>query len=150
MKHLRSIIITALISASIISAAVYTVFSRERTEEKCILFLFGFGWEIGADQPVKENVNIPAVFDEVYTSYNKIQLEAGLDLVPYAGKSGMRYTFLVTNYPTDAGEPVYADVIVIDGEPVAGDIMTVSINGFMHSLTKNTPSPTDTSSDINR
>ena len=150
MKHLRSIFIISLISLSIISAAVYTVFSRERTEEKCILFLSGFGWEIGSDQPVKENVNIPAVFDEVYKSYNRIQLEAGLDLAPYAGKSGMRYTFLVTNYPADTGEPVYADVIVIDGEPVAGDIMTVSISGFMHSLTKNAPSPTDTSSDINR
>ncbi len=139
MKLLRTVLIISALSASAVFAAAYTALSDDGGKEKCIVFLSGFGWRTDGEPSSEDTVNIPPVFDEVYKSYNKIQLEAGLDLTPYAGKSGIRYTFTVTNYPTDVGEPVYADVIVIDGEPVAGDIMTVSIRGFMHSLAKNAP-----------
>ena len=44
--------------------------------------------------------------------------------------------YSVVNYPIDTGETVYANVICIDGKPVAGDVMTVGINGFMHSLNR--------------
>ncbi len=125
-----------LIPVFVLAAAAfsYTVFSNESDSGKCVGFLSGYGWEVEAKPCGSSDVNIPAVFDEVYKSYNAMQLEAGLDLSPYAGSSGTRYTFLVKNYPVDAGENVYADVLCVNGEPVAGDIMTVSINGFMHSL----------------
>ena len=41
---------------------------------------------------------------------------------------------IVENYPKDVGEEVRANVICINNEPVGGDIMTVSIRGFIHSL----------------
>ncbi len=128
-----------LIPVSILAAAAasYTVFSQDSDADKCVGFLLGYGWEVESDPCSRSDVNIPAVFDEVYKSYNTMQLEAGLDLTPYAGMSGTRYTFLITNYPVDAGENVYADIICVNGEPVAGDIMTVSVNGFMHSLKRN-------------
>lgn len=132
-------VIFAIAAAVPVFAAAYTSLARELDADKCAEFLSGYGWETEPEPHDREKVNIPAVFDEVYKSYNTMQLDAGLDLVPYAGRSGIRYTFIVTNYPTDVGEPVYADVIIIDGEPVAGDIMTVSIHGFMHSLTENAP-----------
>ncbi|MGN1116805.1 MAG: DUF4830 domain-containing protein [Candidatus Ornithomonoglobus sp.] len=102
--------------------------------EKSIEFLDSYGWSVGEKPVEKAEVNIPQEFDEVYKSYNIIQKQAGLDLTKYKGMNGTRYTFIVTNYPADVGEPVRANVICIEGVPVAGDIMTVSINGFMHSL----------------
>ena len=81
-----------------------------------------------------EEITIPKPFDKVYENYNEIQLRAGLDLTPYMGMSGIRYTYTVKNYPVYVGEEVRANVICIDGKPVAGDIMTVSLSGFMHSL----------------
>ncbi len=124
---LLSVFITAI-------AAAFCVFADESDIDKSIGFLADYGWTV-EEKPVEESeVNIPQVFDEVYKSYNIIQQQAGLDLTQYSGMSGIRYTFIVTNYPVDVGEPVRANVICIKGAPVAGDIMTVSINGFMHSL----------------
>lgn len=128
--------LSAALSTALIGAAVltFTVFSQDSDIEKSLVFLRGYGWE-AEDKPYSsEKVNIPTEFDEVYKNYNIIQNDAGLDLEPYRGMSGVRYTFIITNYPYDTGETVYADIICISGEPVAGDIMTVSIHGFMHSL----------------
>ena len=97
-------------------------------------FLESYGWEVDARSVDEAEVTIPKPFDRVYESYNRLQLRAGLDLTPYMGMSGRRYTYVVKNYPKDVGEEVRANVICINGSCVAGDIMTVSANGFMHSL----------------
>lgn len=99
-----------------------------------IEFLESYGWKVNEECIEKENVKIPAKFDEVYSAYNELQKQAGLDLEPYCGKSGVRYTYLIKNYPEKVGEAVRANVICINGKPVAGDVMTVSLGGFMHSL----------------
>jgi len=83
---------------------------------------------------LSEREIINTLFDRVYENYNDIQLKAGLDLRPYMGMKGVRYTYIVENYPKDVGEEVRANVICINNEPVGGDIMTVSIRGFIHSL----------------
>lgn len=102
-------------------------------------FLSEYGWETDEKICDSAKITVPDVFDNVYNNYNELQTAAGLDLEKYRGKSGTRYTFTVTNYPTDADETVYANVIVINSQPVGGDIMTRSLYGFMHSLSQNTP-----------
>lgn len=102
--------------------------------DRCRRFLEKYGWETEDTAEEIENVIIPKVFDSVYERYNELQLEAGFDLSGYCGKKGRRYTYVVTNYPINVGETVYANVICINGIPVAGDIMTRSMNGFMSSL----------------
>ena len=57
-----------------------------------------------------------------------------MDLTPYKGEKAIRYTYEVLNYPIKTDEMVRANVICVNEKPVAGDIMTVSIHGFMHSL----------------
>lgn len=103
-------------------------------EDEQLEFLKGYGWEVTAKSVEKADIIIPNPFDRVYENYNEIQLRAGLDLRPYMGMRGVRYTYIVQNYPRDVGEEVRANVICIDDKPVGGDIMTVSIHGFMHSL----------------
>ena len=108
-------------------------FSSMKNNEN-IEFLNSYGWEVLETPLEKVSINIPEVFDDVYNNYNSLQLEAGLDLSKYKGKSAVRYTYSVLNYPEDVGEDVRANIILVDNTPVAGDIMTTSISGFMHSL----------------
>ena len=120
-----------------VTAGVFCVYGKSTDEARCREFLSGYGWEVTENSDSRADVRIPDVFDKVYENYNMLQEKSGLDLMPYRGKSGIRYTFIVTNYPIDVGEPVYANVIIIDGKPVGGDIMTVSLSGFMHGLGEN-------------
>ena len=99
-----------------------------------IEFLKSYGWEVSKKPIEIEEITIPKEFDEVYKNYNLLQIEAGLNLLSYRGKTGTRYTYEVLNYPIKTEEQVRANVIVIENTPVAGDIMTVNLDGFMHSL----------------
>ena len=95
--------------------------------------LISFGWDVDQYPISKEKITIPTEFDKVYSEYNNIQHQAGLDLEQYKGQKGTRYTYKVHNHPTSR-EDVVANVIVINDKAVAGDICTYSLDGFMHSL----------------
>ena len=118
----------------IVTTMMFVLFASGETDTNNIVFLKGYGWEVRTKSVEKEDIIIPKPFDRVYENYNDIQLKAGLDLRPYMGMKGVRYTYIVENYPKDVGEEVRANVICINNEPVGGDIMTVSLRGFIHSL----------------
>ena len=118
----------------IVTTLMFVLFASGETDTNNIVFLKGYGWEVRTKSVEKEDIIIPKPFDRVYENYNDIQLKAGLDLRPYMGMKGVRDTDIVENYPKDVGEDVRANVICINNEPVGGDIMTVSIRGFIHSL----------------
>ena len=118
----------------IVTTLMFVLFASGETDTNNIVFLKGYGWEVRTKSVEKEDIIIPKPFDRVYENYNDIQLKAGLDLRPYMGMKGVRYTYIVENYPKDVGEEVRANVICINNELVGGDIMTVSIRGFIHSL----------------
>lgn len=118
----------------IVIAVSFVVFASDSDSSKSVDLLNNYGWVVDKKPVDRAEIIIPEPFDLVYKNYNEIQLEAGLDLTPYMGMSGRRYTYTVKNYPEDVGETVFANVICINGEPVAGDVMTVSLSGFMHSL----------------
>ena len=117
----------------LVTTLMFVLFASGETDTNNIVFLKGYGWEVRTKAVEKEDIIIPKPFDRVYENYNDIQLNAGLDLRPYMGMKGVRYTYIVENYPKDVGEEVRANVICINNEPVGGDIMTVSIRGFIHS-----------------
>lgn len=114
--------------------SAFCIFGETAEQDRCRRMLKEYGWETEDIAEEIENITVPAVFDSVYERYNELQLEVGFDLREYCGKKGRRYTYVVTNYPIDVGETVYANVICINGTPIAGDIMTRSMNGFMSSL----------------
>ena len=118
----------------LIMAAAFLAFGEASVNSINAEFLESYGWEV-KKQPVETaDVNIPEPFDLVYENYNKIQLEAGLDLRPYMGRRAVRYTYEVTNFPYDEPKNVRANVLCVDNEPVAGDVMTVAADGFMAGL----------------
>lgn len=118
----------------VVTTVSFVVFASDSDSMKSVELLESYGWSVDKKPVDEAEVIIPNPFDLVYENYNAIQLDAGLDLKPYMGMSGRRYTYTVKNYPDNVGEMVYANVICIEGEAVAGDIMTVSLSGFMHSL----------------
>lgn len=130
----RVIMYFAAVVIIIATACVFVVFADSGADVRNKEFLESYGWQVDGRATEKVDVIIPDPFDLVYESYNEIQKEAGLNLEQYKGMRGVRYTYIVENYPRDVGEDVRANVICINGEPVAGDIMTVSLDGFMHSL----------------
>lgn len=124
----------AAIAIIVFTAAAFTLFASGEDESAVTEFLEGYGWEVGKKPVDEADIIIPDPFDLVYENYNELQIRAGLDLSPYKGEKCKRYTYIVTNYPADVGEDVRANVICHDGKPIGGDIMTVSLRGFMHSL----------------
>ncbi len=132
--HYSFIIVVVLI---IIISVIFTVYGDRDDIKTVCRFLESYGWEVDNAPIDTADVIIPKEFDEVYKNYNVIQKKSKLDLSPYKGMNGTRYTFIVKNYPIDVGETVYANVIVVNSQPVAGDIMTVSLDGFMHGLGEN-------------
>ncbi len=123
---------TSVITIALIVVFVFIVSAKD--ENKNREFLESYGWEVAEEEIEIEEITIPKQFDLIYNNYNVLQKQAGLDLSDYKGKKAIRYTYLILNYPTDIDEEIRANVITVKGVPVAGDIMTTSLNGFMHSL----------------
>lgn len=123
------VIIVAIILAI---GAVCIVFASDDAYTN-IEFLQSYGWIVEDNYIEKEKVKIPKIFDDVYNNYNALQRMAGLDLSLYKGREAIRYTYIIKNFPMDT-EEVRANVLCVDERPVAGDVMTVRIDGFMYSL----------------
>lgn len=70
-----------------------------RTNEQRVALLRDCGWEVIEEPRGEREVQIPEEFDEVYESYNQIQLAQGLDLAPYKGRRATLYTYEITNHP---------------------------------------------------
>lgn len=97
-------------------------------------FLSSYGW-IVSEKPIEYERFVLNIYeDETFHDYNAIQKEIGLDLTPYYGKEVERFTYSVLNYPNKNVNNVRANVLCYESKPIAGDIMTVASDGFMHSL----------------
>ncbi len=122
------------VAVTVLITAVFVVFADGGQDDENIRFLNDFGWEIKPVRLERVTVKLPEKIDDVYSEYNKLQKEAGLDIEPYMGKKCIRYTYEVLNYPYEIDEQIRANVLVCGNKIIAGDIMTVSVNGFMHGL----------------
>ena len=107
-----------------------------QTNEQRIAFLKQFGWEVAADPAEVVEVCIPTEFDEVYEKYNIIQKKQGFDLADYKGKRVKRWSYEVTNYP-NTPQNVRANLLVLDGRIIGGDVCSIELNGFMHGFKLN-------------
>ena len=106
------------------------------SEEDILKFISYYGWEVDSQPAEVRDVIIPETFDEVYSNYNKIQLEQGFDLEKFAGRRVKRWTYIVRNYPETSPEDDYIriNVLVSDGVVIGGDVCSVKLDGFMHGF----------------
>ena len=108
-------------------------YSKIKTAEDRIAFLKQFGWTV-EEKPIEEKeVTIPGEFDKVFTGYNDLQKQQGLDLSKYKRKEVMRYTYKITNYEGYEGT-VYANILIYRGKVIGGDICSADVNGFVSTL----------------
>lgn len=130
-----------ILSASMLVAMAlsFMLFSTNNADKINIAFLNSYGLEVNNKSIENERVKIPKDFDLVYEGYNDLQKKAGLDLKEHAGEEGIRYTYIVRNFPyymygISSEEIVRANVISINNIPVGGDVMIVNAGGFMLDL----------------
>ncbi len=127
---ITTVVFCILLAVLIFVAAQTPVDSSRKAAE----YVASLGWDIEQTPIERADVDIPLQFDSVYNEYNRLQKQAGFDLMDYRGKRVTRYTFSVKNF--DDVEGVRANVLEYKGKIIGGDIMTVAIDGFMAPLTK--------------
>lgn len=114
-------------------AALTVDFDNVRTNEDRTVFLSQFGYTVSGEPVESVEVTLPNDFDRVFSGYNELQKAQGLDLSKYRGKTVMRYTYEVTDYPDGTG-PVYANLIVYKNRVIAGDVCSADPAGFIHGF----------------
>ena len=94
-----------------------------------------FGWDVVQDPVEVREIIVPAEFDSAYEQYNELQQEHGLDLSKYCGKRAKRWTYEVKNYPGyEESGLVQANIFVLDGTVIGGDICSLENDGFLQSF----------------
>ncbi len=105
-----------------------TVATDVSDNDSRVEFLKSFGWEVTTSPVESSQVKIPKESTEIFERYNALQQAQGYDLTKYAGKTVMRYVYLINNYP-NATEPVYATLLVYKNQIIGGDITDTSAKG---------------------
>lgn len=108
-------------------------YDKVKDAEDVAQFLAQFGWEVKAQPLEVQEVTIPSDFDRVFTNYNELQKQQGLDLSRYRRKKATRYTMEVTNYG-DYNGTVWANVIVYHNRVIGGDICSADMTGFIQGF----------------
>ena len=108
------------------------------TNEQRISYISDFGWDAGTVHTALEEVRIPVTFDEEYEQYNALQKEQGFDLRKYRACYVKKYTYCITNYDEGSSPPIpiYANLLVLDGEIIGADISSAEAGGFITVLAK--------------
>ena len=108
--------------------------SKLKTNEQRVALLESYGWTVDPEPRSEREVQIPKTFDDTYQAYNAIQLEQGLDLIPYQGKRATLYTYELTDYPTGE-QGVTANLLIRRNRLIAADISSAEADGFVHGIT---------------
>ena len=111
------------------------------TNESRITYLASCGWEVDPQPTETQEVLIPEEMNDVFQKYNDLQRSQGFDLSRFSGKKVQRYVYSVTNYEGSA-DPVYATLLISDGNVIGGDITVTGAAGQMLVLKKSSaPTP---------
>jgi hypothetical protein len=113
-------------------AAQVSLLSARPQETAPLDYLQSLGWEV-TGEPVCDQVLMPDSFGEEYNSFLALQKQGGFDLTSCAGQTVTRYSFTLSNYPTGENG-ILADVMVLDGRIVGGEIRSPDLDGFMRAL----------------
>ena len=132
--------LTLNVRAVTVSAEVKNV----KSNDDRLAYLNGLGWQVVPEPIATEELLIPEQFDDSYQGYLKLQSDQGFDLTQYRGKRVKRYTYQLTNYPTQT-EPVQIALLIYKGKVVGGQIQSAS-GSFLHGLTLPEATPEETAS----
>ena len=140
IKSILKALLTVLIIAAVIFAAVYAINRLIKpkditlaTEQDMLGFLHDLGWETSESAINIREVTIPEDWNDVYSKYNDLQVQQGFDLEKHKGSPATVYSFRILNYD---GRPdnIVANLLICDGVLVGGDISCTELGGFMQGL----------------
>lgn len=142
LKKAAAVLMYLLIALLIVFAAVFIINRTMApkgialtTQSEQLEFLKELGWETSPEPIDCRSVIIPETWNDVYTEYNKLQLQQGFDLEKYKGAAAEIYTYEVYNY--NGRRPnVIANLTICDGKLIAGDVCCTELDGFMQGLAK--------------
>ncbi len=105
------------------------------TNAERLAYLTDLGWQV-AEEPLETlHLQLPEDLScEEHAPYLQLQLSQGFDLLPYAGRQVVRYTYAVENYP-GRHDSVQLNLYLCDGAVIAGDVIAPGENGFQGPLT---------------
>ncbi|MGI5979531.1 MAG: DUF4830 domain-containing protein [Oscillospiraceae bacterium] len=104
-----------------------------KTNEERVKFLAELGWDVDPEPVCISEVTIPLEFSDVYKKFNELQIEQGYNLSEHRGEKVLIYAYRVKNYDGYEG-PVVAELYIAENHLIGGDIHSLALNGFMHSL----------------
>lgn len=115
------------------SAVSAVSYENVRTNEDRRAFLSSLGYEVSESEVDSVKIRIPSEFDKIYASYNEMQKAQGFDLSKYKNREVERYTYTISNYEGYEGT-VYANLLIVRGKVVGGDVCSADSQGFCHGL----------------
>lgn len=119
------------------SESQLAVLASGKTSVNRIEFLKSFGWEVSSNVS-EESVTIPVEFSDIYENYNDLQRSQGYDLRDFKGKTVIKYTYEVINYPhfsdDDLPLSVVANILVYEDKIIGGDVCSMELAGFLHGF----------------
>ena len=115
------------------SAVSAVSYENVRTNEDRRAFLSSLGYEVSESEVDSVKIRIPSEFDKIYASYNEMQKAQGFDLSKYKNREVERYTYTISNYEGYEGT-VYANLLIVRGTVVGGDVCSADSQGFCHGL----------------
>ncbi|MBD5133097.1 MAG: DUF4830 domain-containing protein [Clostridiales bacterium] len=128
---LAAIALTFILGGRAVSASAEV--KHVKTNDDRLAYLGGLGWQVSEQPIATEELLIPEEFDDSYAGYLKLQADQGFDLTQYRGKRVKRYTYQLTNYPSQA-EPVQIALLIYKNRVIGGQIQSSS-GSFLHGLT---------------
>lgn len=132
---LAAVVLAFTLSGKAVSASAEV--KRIKNNDDRLAYLNGLGWQVSEQPIATEELLIPEEFDGSYQDYLKLQAGQGFDLTQYCGKRVKRYTYQLTNYPSQA-EPVQIALLVYKNRVIGGQIQSSS-GSFLHGLTLPAP-----------
>ncbi len=103
-----------------------------KNEEGRIAFLAQFGIEVKDGSMSEETFTMAESLDRVLLGYNEMQKKQGLDISKYTRKRVTRYTYEVTNSPSEG--TVYVNLLIYRGRVIAADVSCADEGGFVMPL----------------
>lgn len=137
-KTVRRILLIAAALTIIVLLAMAIGHAREKEpvlsdRQARIDYLAELGFEADPESETRQEILLPDEFSAVLENYNELQKQQGFDLTRCAGQSVTLYSYRITNWP-DPAATVIADLYCRKNRPIAGDVHSTALDGFMLGL----------------
>lgn len=137
-NKLQVLFITFILSLFPIFLIIAVHSSDGKINDSNIDYIRSFGWQPEQHPDEISRINIPAEFDEVYTSYNAVSAAAGFDLTPYKGVKAVRYSYKILNHSASSTGLIRANLFLYKNKIVSADIASLEIDGFVQPINDKT------------